>query len=507
MRYLILTFVIFSNASFLLSQKEGNNWLMGLGYFGSSDSSVKVNHIRFDNGVFSVSNLYVDIPFFGSSSAVSDTSGQLVCYSNGLAIYNAAHVAIPNGSGLQAGNPNSFPFGYPADQGVLVMPVPDTTNLYYIIYENSKDITIDIVRTALKYAIVNGTQNAGTAGISAVGKLIVPTEDTLNIGYLNVVRHANGKDWWLMTTKFKTNLHRKFLVTKSGIHFQDNQNIGSKVENGVGFGCYSPDGNWYARYMTYGQTSAPKGGMYLYRFDRCTGQLSEPKYKDFSMDNFVYGSVAFSPNSRYMYLARMRKLYQYDMEATDVVASEQVVAEYDGFLTMTGNPTHFFGLALAPDGKIYCSVPNSNTNYIHVIDQPNLAGGACNFLQHAIFLPSQNFGTIPNIPDYTLGAIDTPCDTFVTTTIPVKTRTNIRVWPVPAADYLCFSVEQSLGIPLELQIYNSSGTSVIKQQDVLLNPVYTFYINELPPGLYFYTLRDMNGNMIGKGKVVRTITK
>jgi len=183
------------------------------------------------------------------------------------------------------------------------------------------------------------------------------------------------------------------------------QSIGDLIPNGVGYSAFSSSGEWYASYNVYGYTSDPHAVIQYYRFNR-TGLLIEPHSRYFpTPDTEGYGGVAFSPSSRFMYVSRLRTIYQYDLEAPDITASEQVVAVTDSFKTATGKLTRFYGLQLAPDGRIYGNVYCSNTQYLHVIDQPDLPGPACNVLQHAIFLPAQNFGTLPNLP-YSLVGVE-----------------------------------------------------------------------------------------------------
>jgi|GEM_PF-3446810 len=229
--------------------------------------------------------------------------------------------------------------------------------------------------------------------------------DIFNLGHLSAARHGNGRDWWILANKFKSNTVRRYLLSDRGIENMGEQSIGDLIPNGVGYSAFSSSGEWYASYNVYGYTSDPHAVIQYYRFNR-TGLLIEPHSRYFpTPDTEGYGGVAFSPSSRFMYVSRLRTIYQYDLEAPDITASEQVVAVTDSFKTATGKLTRFYGLQLAPDGRIYGNVYCSNTQYLHVIDQPDLPGPACNVLQHAIFLPAQNFGTLPNLP-YSLVGVE-----------------------------------------------------------------------------------------------------
>ncbi len=496
--YLLLIYAIKG-----IAQKEDNNWIIGVGQFDLGGSIYRDNLIYFDHDSFHVQLLNRSIPFFGAMAIVSDTSGHLQCFSNGINVYNRYFEIMINGAEFQLSS--KYVFGYPFDQSVLILPLPDTIACYLMIDGNQKDIVIDVVTLNLRYSVIDVLGGNGYGVVVEKMKTVENSSDTLNIGFLTAVRHENGKDWWVLTTKYETNQYRKFLVTKTGIHYQDDQQIGELVHNGIGSAAFSPSGCWYARYLAYGQTIDPKSALYLYRFDRSVGELSEPLFKMYPPPE-VYGGVAFSPNSRYLYVGRITKIYQYDLQAADILGSETVVAEYDGFLDEQGVPTQFYGLQLAPDGKIYGNVPGFNTRYLHVIDQPDLPGAACNVIQHAIYLPAQNFGTLPNLPYYRLGAAGAPCDSIVDAMIPAPAADagRIRVWPVPAADVLYFSAETAREEPLRLLLFDALGRIALEQPALYLSPTATVRLDALLPGAYYYTLRSKNGKALNSGKVIRT---
>lgn len=496
-------FILLACSPFIcLAQKEDNNWIMGLGTYGLPDTT-KINHIQFTNDTFQVTLVNKTVPVFGALGIVSDTSGNLVCYTNDIHIYNKNHEIIENGSNFQS--QSQFPYGYPFDQSVIILPLPDTQGVYIMIDGSQKDIVTDLITEKLRYSVIDMNENNGLGKVTEKKITVENSTDTLNIGMLNAIRHGNGNDWWVISTKYESKLHRKYLVTKDGISFYDNQVIGDTVYNGVGYAAYSPSGEWFARYMVYGKTYNPKTAFYLYRFNRCTGQLSAPLRKKFTPPEY-YGGVAFSPNSRYLYVANYTKIFQYDLKASDILASEQLVAEYDGFLDGNGVPTRFFGLLLAPDNKIYGIIPGFNCRYLHVIDQPDQPGDACNVIQHAIYLPTDNFGTLPNVPFYRLYAAGIPCDSMVGVVLPppASEKTGIRVWPVPAADVLYFSVDGALPETFDLQIFDAFGRLALYVPGVQLAPTCTVRLDTLAPGIYFYVLRKAGGKVAKSGRVVKT---
>jgi len=96
--------------------------------------------------------------------------------------------------------------------------------------------------------------------------------------------------------------------------------------------------------------------------------------------------AAILANSRFLYVANDSVVFQYNLRAADINASRITVAICDGF--MSPIETAFVSMKLAPNGKIY-EVSNGN-DCLHVIENPDSAGLACNFRQHAIITPCYN---------------------------------------------------------------------------------------------------------------------
>jgi PKD repeat protein len=135
----------------------------------------------------------------------------------------------------------------------------------------------------------------------------------------------------------------------------------------------------------------------------------------------ITGGVAVSPNSRFLYVIARETIYQYDFWASDFLASREIVAEYDGFVSFF--PTKFNLAQLGPDGKIYINTLTTD-NYLHVINHPNRKGMDCEVLQHSIKLPTLNDRSIPNFPNYRLGPIDeSTCDTLGIDNLPLANYT------------------------------------------------------------------------------------
>ena len=72
-----------------------------------------------------------------SNTTMSDSTGNLLFYSNGCKIYNAQHKVIKDGEGLNPGSETgSCPdYNTAGNQSMASIPHPSVKNWYYIFYE------------------------------------------------------------------------------------------------------------------------------------------------------------------------------------------------------------------------------------------------------------------------------------------------------------------------------------------------------------------------------------
>ena len=259
----------------------------------------------------------------------------------------------------------------------------------------------------LLWSLVDMNANGGLGKVIEKNHFLL--QDTLIVS-ASAVRHANGRDWWIMTGEQFNDDTYCFLLDTFGIHLVPNIRRASWIgpDQGTAFFAFSPDGSKMAR----GGHGIP-AAFRLYDFDRCTGQLSNPITLTIPDDEAFVSWPCFSPNSRYLYLTNLvSRLYQYDTWAADINASVQLVGVYDGFLADYGSPTTMFTMTVGPDQRIYMSA-NNGTRYLHVIHQPDEPGLACDFRQHDFQMPAVFPFFLPNMPFYRLyQKPGSPCDTL-----------------------------------------------------------------------------------------------
>jgi WD40 repeat protein len=129
-----------------------------------------------------------------------------------------------------------------------------------------------------------------------------------------------------------------------------------------------------------------------------------------SNDEYLYG-LSFSSYGKYVYSCSPNYIFQIDTDLQTV----DTVATYDGFISPVGSSccaTTFWGMYLAANGKIYIT-SGSGVQHLHEMNYPDSAGFSCDVQQHAIDLGYAQLRSVPNHPNYYLGALTgSPCDTL-----------------------------------------------------------------------------------------------
>lgn len=395
-------------------EREKRDYVWLLGYDSNPTNPIfGGTRIDFNYAPPLIAYEYRNLNFERTNASMSDIEGNLLFYTNGIAVHNYLNELIENGEGL---NPDPYTQhwidgGYSLPQGALVLPHPGIPNRYAIFHS-----TISVVIPAIadnNYIPLNCYYTTVDIASGEVGtipeKNVLILSDTFDFGKLTAVRHANGRDWWIATQEYYVNRYYLMLLSPEGVSVESSQTLGLPRPTGLGQAVFSPDGGKYVLFSTI----SVQDGQFLdiYDYERCSGQLDNHISITYN-DTAFSGGVAISPNSRFLYVSSNRYVYQYDLEAPDIEVSKETIAVYDGFQSPPPLATTFFLAQLAPDDKIYISASNS-VPYLHVIHNPNAKGTACQMEQHGVQLPTLNAFGIPNSPYYGLGPHDgSPCDTL-----------------------------------------------------------------------------------------------
>jgi len=356
-KFLFLATLLFFNFQ-LFAQGEANNW-----YFGHKAG------ITFNTTPPSV--LYDGkLNTNEGCASISDRSGNLLFYTDGIRVWNRKHQLMPNGTGL-LGNPSS-------SQSAIIVPRPGSSTNYYIItVPDNGGVGIGMRYSEVDISLADGfgdvlkdTKNK---------KLFAPTTEKVT-----VVKHSSGDGYWIVGAEPRSKKYYTFIIDCNGINTTP---IISNVSQGIDTGSYgcivaSPDGKLLAM-------ASHSKGIDLLNFDATTGTISHKQTLGrIGKNTWDYG-VAFSPNSKVLYGTSVqnstgRKLIQWDLSASDIQSTKLVLSE-----NLPGDSPAEGGygagtIQLAPDQKIY--VAQAGTTHLGVIEHPNNIGQICNYTKNAISL-------------------------------------------------------------------------------------------------------------------------
>lgn len=483
----LVLFLFFS--SFLFAQKYDYHWVLGDKSNDSLNTDFGGSDIIFsDTGIIDLKYVHRTMPFGFGNSSLSDQEGILQFFTNGCSVHNAQDELLGNGTGLNPGLiAESFCFaGYPGYGNMLSLAHPKKDNIYYVFHVPYNE---DGYAAILYYSIIDMQMK------SVVEKNKIIIDDFLSSNKTEAVKHANGRDWWLVMVQSRTNGFYTILFDETGLSEPLLQNIGTERGNQDwnGAAVFSPDGTKYINYD-------PFHNLDVYDFDRCTGLLSNHIHIDppIERDSISAGGVSISPNSRFLYFSTSHYIYQYDLEAADIAASKNLVAVYDGYASPFGS--FFFQGQLAPDGRIYLNCSNGE-NVLHVINYPNRKGKACEVVQHGIQLPTYNAFLLPNHPNFRLGALaDSPCDTLGLVETPEEL--TYTVFPNPTRDEI--KIELPDYHPFQQVILVNVLGQVILEQNLEQNKRETrLDVRHLASGLYFLTLKGKEQKVVEQVVIAR----
>ena len=509
-KFILLLLLITSRTLISSAQLHDNNWISGYNYDLSTPEAENVI-LNFDNNQVNIEHLTTNSYFHNASSTFSDSLGNLLFYTDGCEIFNKNFEIMENGNEINPGEIYQedcveLERGYiTAPQSILSFRQPGNDSMYYIFH---KRIVVDydmvdvapITRytTTLFYSTINMNANDGLGRV--VEKNVPIINDTLTNGGFTAVKHANNRAWWLTTKKYRTsNRFYTILFNEQGVDTMFQQFINDSIlENlpGSSYTDFTPDGSKYVNFNK-------QFGLIVMDFDRSTGLLSNPRYGEVE-NSTVFSGLAISPSSRFAYGFLEQHIYQYDLEAEDLTASRELVAEFDGFEAPFA--THFRDGQLAPDCKIYVRTTGASFA-VHVIHNPDEKGVACNVEQHAIILDYPLAGAFPNYPNYRLDASGAPPCTQVissTATTVAPASVGLRVFPNPARRqvHVRFQAVPPVSLPAQsiLQVVAMDGRVVLSTAyDLRQAP--PLDVRSLPPGMYSVVVHS-GREFLGSQKLV-----
>ena len=393
----------------LFSQKEANNW-----YFGQKAG------ITFNSGA-PVALTNGQLQTLEGCSSISDASGNLLFYTDGIKVWNRNHVVMTNGTNLK-GDPSS-------SQSGIIVPKPGNPNVYYIFTVDMQGGLAlfaggdaDGVSNGFMYSEVDMTLNGGLGDIVVARKNVALKKPTTE--GLCAVKHSNGTDIWVVVHGINNTQYSAFLVTAAGVNLVPvNSNVGPSVtvtagnygSGSIGYMKISPNGKKIAACHAFENKQ-----LVLSDFNTTTGAVTNPITIGLNLNGDSDGpyGVEFSSCNEYLYVSETfsqedlfwgtswpsaTRIWRFDLNAGSIPASKALFKlnnnEADG------------ALQLAPDGNIYVakmqrtggSVLDYGYAYgttLHRIDNPRLVGAT--FTNNAVNLAGRlsAYGLPPFIASY-----------------------------------------------------------------------------------------------------------
>jgi gliding motility-associated-like protein len=255
-------------------------------------------------------------------------------------------------------------------QSALIVPNPADADLYYVFtVDKADDINPGF---GLNYTEVDMRRNNGLGDVVPGRKNINLVPSTAE--KVSAVKHALRNSYWVVSCDRNKSFYAFEVMNNGEIGAPVVSSFSGFLEDGRGYMKIAPGGAFLAT------ANYSDGSAFLYRFDSNTGRVRQEQAIEIDSGFYPYG-VEFSSDSRYLYIssysqaAGISRVYQFNTEDASVNTSRHVIASDNLFRG---------ALQIGIDGKIYRAQPDSQ--FLGVINNPNLPGPLCDYRADAVFL-------------------------------------------------------------------------------------------------------------------------
>jgi hypothetical protein len=453
MRFLFLLLIPCSLMGQGINSISANQRVVG-SYFGSGCPNCggsRINTTTFGVDTFSINTQRLLI---SNGANISDENGNLLFYTDGLAIMNSFGNVIPNGDSI-CPTPYAYSLlniqgGYNFPQSSFIFQHPGDSSKYTMIHSclDNGSFTNGPLKVWKSKFLVNAN-----ASISVIDKNVTLINDTVEYSGIVGCKHANGRDWWVIIKKWNSTLHHSLLFTPDSIYTYINDVSGTPPSYDVARTVFSTDGSKYATYDS-------NSGLRLFNFDRCTGQLNIlSNIPDPNGGNFTGFSGNFSPSGNYFYFNNFMNIYRINMSSALLPGNVELVRNYTPFVDSAfGFENKYHTMEVGNDGKLYIGGTGSCRFYC-TIDNPDALNIADIGYHHFEFqIPYFNNHTYTNHANYGLGQLSgSPCDTLGLTVGKLQLKApaiNIGSNPNNGNFYVNFTEQKTSGV---LEVYDLNG--------------------------------------------------
>jgi hypothetical protein len=525
MKTIIIIYCLLITSIGSAQNKYGKNWII-------SEPKTFLTQVRNINGVVKYT-LKADIglpPFQGykllgdgRNNICDSASGELLFISNGMHILDTNLLPLDNSDSLVSPHAlANWDVDWNNRQGTLILP--KANRKFDVFFPFVGDATIDSFRVCdlFLHHVVDMNANNGA------GSVVKKQEDLLHgMGHLSLlnmdaVRHANGKDWWIlklgwgMGDYFDSVYLYTWLVKEDTIEGPFAYYAGPQFNTIQACGLngrmadlkFSLDGTKFAG--IHGCHS-----FYYGNFNRCTGAISnlvvnnqilvDSSYYNYGDTIVHYDSsfkegctgINFSPNNKYIYIATTLSVYQFEVAENDslqawirLVRLADTIDQYcyyKGSLRYGLDSTLFIFRELG----VY-------ENYLSAIQYPDLKGKSCNYQTNMLIFPTGQvypyIGNPPNHPNWLLGADSTLCWPLSINQI-ASNKHSWSIYPNPTQNTLTVLFTSTLITTQKIEIYNMQGQLV---QQCFANKGQSKYNVSLqvPSGIYIVKINNESKRLV-----------
>lgn len=346
------------------SQKQAHVW-----YFGEHAG------IDFNSGSAGLLTNQDVMTAFKASGVMSDSVGNLLFFTNGRKIWDRSFNLMPGATELYG--------DVGVTQPCIVVPQPGTDSTYYV-------FTVDVLAfmpdnsyttRGINYTVVDMKQRGGMG--DAVDYINIPIL-TPACQKITAVRHANGKDFWVIAHKWDSDEFYSWKLSWQGLSDPVVSATGSVhgggyslQVNAIGYMKASPDGSKLAVTIT------GSNDIELFDFDNITGEITFAEGYTTTQTGINPYGLEFSPDSRMLYSTLLQ------IVGNGPPSNPSYILQFD-LDNGLNNPvavdsTHGMrlgGIQLGPDGRIYISRTInllSKNDSLDVIYNPTRPGTECNY--------------------------------------------------------------------------------------------------------------------------------
>jgi gliding motility-associated-like protein len=313
-------------------------------------------------------------------SAVSDSLGNLLCFTDGEQVWDGTNTLMPNGALMYS--------HVSATQSALLLPSPGSRSQQYLFTVDAVDNNL---AGGLRYSIVDMTLRGGRGDIGTVKEVAVPTPGNVQLTEkLTAVRHTNGHDYWIVVHAYGSNAFFSYLLTRSGLSLTPVvSNLGTvhvggagtfANGNAVGYLRASPDGRRLA-------SAIRQTGLDVFDFDPATGQLSN--FQPVNISAPYYYGLEFSPDGNKLYVSDLtgNSIRQVNLLAAPLTAQ------------FVGSPGNYTGaIVRGPDNILYIAVEQST--FLAAITNPNGTAATCGLVTNGASIGTKRCRQgLPNFPN------------------------------------------------------------------------------------------------------------